>query len=242
MTFDSDGSFEIHGVQPGDYQFAISIYEPPEGCLIDPVGLDVVNVTVGKEDLNLGLIEVDVKLGPQIGEPFPNFRFSRLLEGESGSITDFRGKYVLIDFWATWCKPCVKEIPEIRAIVDRWDSNKVAILSANLDEDVDHARRFISKREMNWPQALLAGKDGPVVRQQLGISSVPVYYVLDEEGNVAHRAFRLNEAVSFIDEQLRQRCAPQETNGSHFLEEALREPRHRRAHTSRRGVMGTFGD
>ncbi|WP_153557996.1 TlpA family protein disulfide reductase [Roseimaritima sediminicola] len=202
VKFQSDGSFEIHGVEPGDYQFAISIYEPPEGCLIDPVGLDVVDVSVGNQDLDLGEIEVEVKLGPQVGERFPNFRFAKMSRDESGSIADFTGRYLLIDFWATWCAPCIKQLPDVRTAANRWDSEKVAVLSVSLDEDSDHARKFILEKQVDWPQALLAGRDTPVVRQQLGISSVPIHYVLDPEGTILLRTFKLDEAVTFIDKKL----------------------------------------
>lgn len=202
VKFQTDGSFEIQGVEPGEYQFAISIYEPPEGCLIDPVGLDVVDVSVGVDDVDLGEIEVDVKLGPQVGDPFPNFRFAKRSEGESGSVADFQGRYLLVDFWATWCAPCVKQIPDLRSAVGKWDAEQVAVLSVCLDDDPDQARKFILENDMNWPQALLAGRDSPVVRQQLGISSVPVHYVLDPDGVVLHRAFQLDDAISFVNQKL----------------------------------------
>ncbi|MEM6689806.1 MAG: carboxypeptidase regulatory-like domain-containing protein, partial [Planctomycetota bacterium] len=202
VKFQSDGSFEIHGVDPGDYEFAISIYEPPEGCLIDPVGLEVVSVSVGPNDIDMRDINVDVQLGPKVGDTFPNFRFETRREGQTGAISDFRGRFLLIDFWATWCAPCVKQIPNLRSTVQRWNEDQVTVLSVSLDEDLDHARKFILERNMSWPQAMMAGRDGPIVRQQLGISSVPIHYVLDEEGRVLHRAFNLDEATSFIDQIL----------------------------------------
>jgi hypothetical protein len=66
----------------------------------------------------------------------------------------------------------------------------------------DYARDFISDHDMDWPQALLGEKDNPLVRQQLGISSVPIYYVLDPQGKLIHRSFRLKEAVELLEERL----------------------------------------
>ncbi len=72
VKFEADGKFAINGVTEGDYEFAISVYEPPEGCLIDPVGRDVKDFHVGETELqrgelDLGVIEVEVSLGPQVG-------------------------------------------------------------------------------------------------------------------------------------------------------------------------------
>ena len=198
-----DGTFEISGVDEGDYQFAISIYEPPQGCLIDPVGRKVVDFHVGPDavtrgDFDLGLIEVEVKLGPRPGDPFPNFRYEGLEPGEEHQVSAHRGRFLLVDFWATWCAPCVAKLPELKAIARGLDPDRAAILSVCLDEQVEEARRFIAKREMDWPQALLGNRDNPVVRQQLGISSVPIYYVIDPEGRLVDRSFELAEAVAAL--------------------------------------------
>ena len=207
VKFEPDGTFTINGVAEGEYQFAISIYEPPEGCLIDPVGLDVKNFSVGTIDLqrgelDLGVLDVEVSLGPQVGEPFPSFRYESVNEEEVRNTSDLRGRYALIDFWATWCAPCVKTIPELKEVAKRFDSDRVVVLSVSLDEVLDHARQFITDQDMTWPQALLGERDNPIVRQQLGISSVPIYYVLDPQGKLIHRSFQLHDAVDALQKAL----------------------------------------
>lgn len=207
VKFESDGSFEIHGVEPGTHQFATSIYEPPEGCLVDPVGRRVIDVNVDSEavkrgELDLGIIEVEVSLGPQVGAPFPDFRFETMKEGENGTVAAHRGSYVLIDCWATWCAPCIAQIPNLRSAVASWKESPVTVLSISLDEDADRARRFIQEKEMNWPQGMLGSRNSEFIRQQLGISSVPMHFVLDAEGKLLHRAFKLHSAIDFLNERL----------------------------------------
>ncbi len=207
VKFEPDGSFVIHGVEPGKYQFATSIHEPPEGCLVDPVGRKVIDVdvddqAVSRGELDMGTIEVDVSLGPQVGEPFPNFRFETMDEDELQTVSTYRGRYLLIDCWATWCAPCIAAIPELRRAAASWDEDRVAVLSVSLDDDAAKARRFIREQDMSWPQGLLGSRDNGFTRSQLGISSVPVHFVLDGDGKLLHRTLKLDDAIDFLNRQL----------------------------------------
>jgi len=105
----------------------------------------------------------------------------------------------LVDFWATWCGPCIALLPELRTVAEGLDREGAIVLSVSLDEDLEQARSFIAARQMDWPQALLGERDNPFARQQLGISSVPIYFVIDPEGNLVHRSFRLADAVAALE-------------------------------------------
>ncbi len=96
----------------------------------------------------------------------------------------------------------MKTIPELKEVAKRFDSDRVVVLSVSLDEELDHARKFIADQNMHWDQALLGDRDNPIVRQQLGISSVPVYYVLDPQGRLIHRSFQLTDAVDALEKEL----------------------------------------
>ena len=124
------------------------------------------------------------------------------MNGEPVSLDSLRGKFVVLNFWATWCGPCVKSIPELRQLAKQSADDDVTILSISLDEQLNHAKKFIQNEKMDWPQALLGERDNPMVRKQLGISSVPVYYVLDPEGQLRHRSFRLSDAADALRKEL----------------------------------------
>ena len=150
VTLDQDGRFQISGVPAGDYDFAIALYEPPgEGCLVSPVGTKIVRVQVTEEaarkgTLDLGTIKVKVRPGPRPGEVVPDLAFTAF-SGETVKLSDLRGRYVLLDFWATWCGPCVADLPAVRQLHETYGADKrLAILGLNLDDDPAKARQFVT--------------------------------------------------------------------------------------------------
>ncbi len=75
-----------------------------------------------------------------IGDQAPDFEI-RTLSGETVRLADYRGKYVLLDFWATWCTPCLKEIPNLKAVYDKFGSSeRFAMISLSLDSDAALAK------------------------------------------------------------------------------------------------------
>ena len=135
-----DGTLLISGVPAGDYDLAFKIYERPEGCLVDPVGARVVRFRVAESDvakgsLDLRVIEIDAALGSKPGELVPDFDFETL-DGSQKTLSQLRGGYVLINFWATWCNPCVAGLPAVRAIHDEYRAgDRLVVLGLSVDAD-----------------------------------------------------------------------------------------------------------
>jgi beta-lactamase regulating signal transducer with metallopeptidase domain/thiol-disulfide isomerase/thioredoxin len=201
VVLDPDGRFQISGVPAGDYDLALQLYEPPgDGCLVSPVGSRIVRFTLPEDAargarFDLGEIPVRVALGPRVGDPAPDFT-ATMLSGQTVTLSRLRGRYVLLDFWATWCGPCVANLPALARFHDTFAaSRQVTVLGLNLDDDPDEARSFLRSHNLSWTQAHLGGRAGGKddVLSLYAISSIPTYILIGPDGKLIHRGDNLDE-------------------------------------------------
>jgi len=131
--------------------------------------------------------EMEAKLG--VGKMFPDFN-EKDLNGEALSISRFKGKVVLVDFWATWCGPCISELPNVKAAYSKHRAAGFEIVGISLDQDRNKLKDFIAKHEMPWPQLFDGQGWDSKLGRQYGIRSIPATFLLDREGKVIARDLR----------------------------------------------------
>lgn len=130
-----------------------------------------------------------------------------LLNGETSHLADYKGKYVLLDFWASWCGPCMRELPHLKELYNqtREHSDDFVIISFSLDNEEKAWKKAIEQKEMNregWIQASdLLGWSSPAANL-FGVTMIPRIILLDPEGNVISLALRGEEMVSRVKQIL----------------------------------------
>ena len=136
-----------------------------------------------------------------IGQKAPEFE-AQTIHGEYVSLESLEGNYVLMEFWATWCGPCMPEIPHLKTLHEKYHDSNFIVLGFSLDRDRGTLTRYIEEERMEWPQIYLEdGWDGELARQ-FNVSGIPRMYLLDPEGTIIARDLRGEEMVSEIDRLL----------------------------------------
>lgn len=123
-------------------------------------------------------------LSPVFPRPAPPF-VVRDLEGADFSSEELRGRVVLLDFWATWCQPCVKDLPKLARLHERHSARGLTVLSVSTDEGDDAARkvaRMVKKRKATHP-VYLDSTDSPAWGAYL-VQVVPTQFLIDGDGNI----------------------------------------------------------
>ncbi|HVJ80157.1 MAG TPA: TlpA disulfide reductase family protein [Planctomycetia bacterium] len=116
------------------------------------------------------------------------------LTGTEFDIKSLKGKVVLVDFWATWCGPCVGEIPHVKAAYDKYHSKGFEVVAISLDEDRKELEAMVKEKELPWTQVFFEKKgDGGwsnPLASKYKINSIPATFLLDQNGKVVKRNLR----------------------------------------------------
>lgn len=118
-----------------------------------------------------------------IGKPLPDFSATDL-DGKPISLQDYRGKVVLLDFWAVWCGFCVLEMPNIKKVYDTYKNQGFDVIGVNLDADETEMRDYLKKTGIPWRQIFSGeGWDDPIV-QQYNVTGVPEPWLIAQDGTL----------------------------------------------------------
>jgi thiol-disulfide isomerase/thioredoxin len=114
------------------------------------------------------------------------------LDGSAFDMEKYRGKVVLIDFWATWCVPCVEELPNVKACYEKYHDKGFEVVGISLDREGDRGKLadFVKKHGIAWPQFFDGKEKDNVFALKYGIRGIPAVLLLDREGKIVETEAR----------------------------------------------------
>jgi thiol-disulfide isomerase/thioredoxin len=115
------------------------------------------------------------------------------IDGRDVDVAALRGKVVLVDFWATWCKPCVAELPHLKSMYEKYNAQGFEIIGISMDDENHRARvaALLKEAGLSWPQRFEGkGYDQDTYRQMYGISGLPTTFFLNQEGKIVSKQAR----------------------------------------------------
>jgi thiol-disulfide isomerase/thioredoxin len=123
-----------------------------------------------------------------IGKPF-ELEFTEAIKGTTINMKDLKGKVVVIDFWATWCGPCIAEIPNMKKIYAEYKDKGVEFIGVSLDQPkekggLDKLKEYVAKNDVQWPQYYQGNYWQSEFSAGWGINSIPCVFMVDQEGNL----------------------------------------------------------
>ncbi len=135
------------------------------------------------------------------GKPLPAFEATLAGSGKKVSPADYKGKVLVLDFWASWCGPCRQEIPHLKEYYEAFKGQDVAFLSVSIDAKEDQWKKAMAEENMPWDQAIVpnAGKE---VMELYQFSGIPFILVIDKEGNIYKKNVRGEAIKTAVQEVL----------------------------------------
>jgi thiol-disulfide isomerase/thioredoxin len=140
-------------------------------------------------------------LAQATGSVPPDFS-AKDIAGEKVTLSDLKGKVVLLDFWATWCPPCRVEVPNLIDIQSKFANSDFVLISVSLDRDLQAARAFVRDKKMDWVH-IIDLETGREIADKYQVAYIPSTFLIDRRGRIAASQLRGKELKERIDELLK---------------------------------------
>lgn len=151
-----------------------------------------------KDKTRLNAVIEKIKQNVGLGKPPKDFTINTLKDKEF-ILSKYKGKVVLIDFWATWCNPCVKEIPALKKFYTEYHPRGFEIIGISLDDKKEKVTAFLAKEDLKWPIAFSGNGWSDPTARMYDINSIPSTWLIDKLGNLRHFGYRGEELGKAIE-------------------------------------------
>ena len=183
LVIDDKGEFKLKNVPFGPYllQGKLSGKSGEKNYEADLYA----SIEVEKKVDHVDLGEIDIELLPRLlaGDMAPDFTLASLDDKEV-KLSSYRGKYVLIDFWATWCGPCIAATPKVKKVYEKYAAQgKLEVIGVSLDDDKVAPADYVKEKEIKWVQAF-AGPEENAAVTEYGVQGIPSFWLIDPDGKI----------------------------------------------------------
>jgi len=213
LDFDSDGSFHAEGIPPGDYEINVEIGDPSQRNVYPPISLGSVKrkVTIPSAQLgssndivDFGVFKMPVDKSLISQKPMPLLPV-KTLDGKLINLGDFRGKAVLVTFWASWAPPSAEEIVELKSLADTFGADPhFVMLGVSLDDKPEDIAHFTESTGIKWINTQLLGAEKTSVTAAWGVDSMPASYLVGTDGFIYGKNIKSERLRGAIEGLLKQ--------------------------------------
>ncbi|WP_421775140.1 TlpA family protein disulfide reductase [Gracilimonas sp.] len=165
---------------------------------------DLVNINESEWYVEFGLGAIYEMESLGVGQAAPNF-MTTTFYGDDFDLADHKGKYIILDFWATWCGPCMPEIPVIKSLRESYSEDDLAIVSIALEEKSDKYENFLDEKGMAWPQILQEKRWEDEIPSLYNVHGIPQKYIIGPNGNIVAKHLRGEKLTAKMDSLISQK-------------------------------------
>ncbi len=210
----SDGTVRVEDLPPGDYQLTLTYTTDPISMRVRSpertahafrqFRIPEVPGAASGQPFDLGILRPRPRRMLKIGELAPPFKAASL-DGRRIKLQDYRGKHVLLIFWASWCAPCIAELPELKAVHDRFGADeRFAMVSLSLDGDKEASRNVAAEQGLRWTQGFLGDWPEGGAQDAYHVQVIPSVFLIGPAGKLEAVYVHANTIATVVAKALNE--------------------------------------